>query len=53
MSVAEEPVDAKQLRQMLGADGLVTIANTCLALAGVAVLLADPRSACCCSARRS
>ena len=30
---------------MLGADGLVTIANTCLALAGVAVLLADPRSA--------
>ena len=27
------------------ADGLVTIANTCLALAGVAVLLADPRAA--------
>ena len=45
MSVAEEPVDGPQLRQMLGADGLVTIANTCLALAGVAVLLADPRSA--------
>jgi diguanylate cyclase (GGDEF)-like protein len=45
MSVAEEPVDARQLRQMLGADGLVTIANTCLALAGVAVLLADPRAA--------
>jgi diguanylate cyclase (GGDEF)-like protein len=45
MSLAEEPVDGPQLRQMLGADGLVTIANTCLALAGVAVLLADPRSA--------
>jgi diguanylate cyclase (GGDEF)-like protein len=45
MSLAEEPVGKAQLRQMLLADGLVTIANTCLALAGVAVLLADPRSA--------
>ena len=45
MSLAEEPVDADQLRQMLLADGLVTVANTCLALAGVAVLLADPRAA--------
>ena len=45
MSLAEEPVGLRQLRQMLLADGLVTIANTCLALAGVAVLLADPRAA--------
>jgi diguanylate cyclase (GGDEF)-like protein len=45
MTLAEEPVGAAQLRQMLIADGLVTVANTCLALAGVAVLLADPRSA--------
>jgi diguanylate cyclase (GGDEF)-like protein len=45
MSLAEEPVGLRQLRQMLAADGLVTIANTCLALAGVAVLLADPRAA--------
>ena len=45
MRLAEEPVGAAQLRQMLLADGLVTVANTCLALAGVAVLLADPRSA--------
>jgi len=45
MSLAEEPVGWAQLRQMLAADGLVTIANTCLALAGVAVLLADPRAA--------
>ena len=45
MTLAEEPVGAAQLRQMLLADGLVTIANTCLALAGVAVLLADPRAA--------
>ena len=45
MTLAEEPVGKAQLRQMLGADGLVTIANTCLALAGVAVLLADPRAA--------
>ncbi len=45
MSLAEEPVGVRQLRQMLAADGLVTIANTCLALAGVAVLLADPRAA--------
>ncbi len=45
MTLAEEPVGAAQLRQMLLADGLVTVANTCLALAGVAVLLADPRSA--------
>src|SRR5829696_1843762 len=45
MTLAEEPVGRAQLRQMLAADGLVTIANTCLALAGVAVLLADPRAA--------
>jgi diguanylate cyclase (GGDEF)-like protein len=45
MTLAEEPVGRRQLRQMLGADGLVTTANTCLALAGVAVLLADPRAA--------
>ncbi len=45
MTLAEEPVGKAQLRQMLLADGLVTIANTCLALAGVAVLLADPRAA--------
>jgi diguanylate cyclase (GGDEF)-like protein len=45
MSLAEEPVGVGQLKQMHAADGLVTIANTCLALAGVAVLLADPRAA--------
>jgi diguanylate cyclase (GGDEF)-like protein len=45
MTLAEEPVGARQLREMLGADGLVTVANTCLALAGVAVLLSDPRAA--------
>jgi diguanylate cyclase (GGDEF)-like protein len=45
MTLAEEPIGLPQLRQMLLADGLVTVANTCLALAGVAVLLADPRSA--------
>ena len=45
MTLAEEPVGLPQLRQMLLADGLVTVANTCLALAGVAVLLADPRAA--------
>jgi diguanylate cyclase (GGDEF)-like protein len=45
MTLAEEPVGKQQLRQMLGADGLVTVANTCLALAGVAVLLSDPRAA--------
>jgi diguanylate cyclase (GGDEF)-like protein len=45
MSLAEEPVGWRQLARMLTSDGLVAIANTCLALAGVAVLLADPRSA--------
>ena len=45
MTLAEEPVGLPQLRQMLLADGFVTVANTCLALAGVAVLLADPRAA--------
>src|SRR3712207_9584382 len=45
MSLAEEPIGRRQLREMLVADGLVTLANTCLALAGVAVLLADPRAA--------
>ena len=53
MSLAEEPVGWAQLRQMLAADGLVTIANTCLALAGVAVLLADPRAAWLLLGRRS
>ena len=45
MSLAEEPVGWRQLARMLASDGLVAVANTCLALAGVAVLLADPRSA--------
>ena len=45
MTLAEEPVGLPQLRQMLLADGFVTVANSCLALAGVAVLLADPRAA--------
>ena len=45
MSLAEEPVGWRQLVRMLTSDGLVAVANTCLALAGVAVLLADPQSA--------
>ena len=38
MTLAEEPVGLLPLRQMLLADGFVTVADACLALAGVAVL---------------